>query len=388
MILENKNIKESITLKINSLVNKKIKNGEKIYNFSIGEPVIKNDPGIIEAVYKKLKNTRVSYPPAAGLVDLISLSDKWFNNDYKGNYGPEETLITCGGKFGLYLTLQAIMDPQDEIIIISPYWVSYPEMIKIFNGTAKILKTKEEEDWKVDISELEKMINNKTKAIILNNASNPTGKLFSREELRDILKLSYEKGLFIISDEVYSGLVYDNEFISSAEFKEFKEKTIIIQSFTKNFAMSGWRVGLVFAPKNIIKILTALQSQSITNTSIVSQWAALEALKSSAKTTEQIKKAMQKRRDIFVNTFNNLFPDKIASPESSLYCFVNMKKLGLSNNNAEADEFALKLIDEAGIALTPGNDFGEKNYLRFSFGIEENDIISGLNALKKYCDNI
>jgi aspartate/methionine/tyrosine aminotransferase len=383
MLLYNDTIKESSTLKINSIANQKRNDGEKVYNFSIGEPVVDNNNFIVSGVCDALKNYRANYPPSAGIGELLNLSVGWMNKNYSCQYTVKETMITCGGKYGIVLALQALLDAGDEVIIISPYWVSYPEMIKIFNGIPKVCATKEENNWRVDVSELEKLTGKKTKAIIINNASNPTGHLFTREELGDILAYARTNNILVISDEVYSGLVYDdNRFISSGEFSEFKDNVIIIQSCSKNFGMTGWRVGMVFGPQEIIKCLSIIQSQSITNTSIVSQWAAVEAFRNAGAVTGEIRKIMQKRRDVFVNVFNGLFPGKIKQPQSSLYCFVKLENLGIIGKNA--DEFSEELIEKANIALTPGGGFGEENYVRFSFGIEENDIKDGLQALKQY----
>lgn len=383
MLLFNDKVKESSTLRINSVANKKKSAGEKVYNFSIGEPVVDNNELVNQSVIEALKGKRASYPPAAGLGELIGMSVDWINKNYNCKYTAKEAMITCGGKYGISLVLQAILDVGDEVIIISPYWVSYPEMVSIFGGVAKICKTREDKGWMVEVVELEKLTTSKTKAIIINNASNPTGHLFSHEELEGILKWSHEKGIFIISDEVYSGLVYDNKkFISSGIFEEYKEKLIIIQSCSKNFAMTGWRVGMVFGPQEIINCLVVLQSQSITNTSIVSQWAALEALQHADEITSDVRKIMQSRRDCFVNTFNELFPGKISAPQSALYGFVRLSDMGITGKNG--DELSMELIEKANVALTPGSGFGEDDYLRFSFGIGENDIKEGLMAIKNY----
>lgn len=385
MLLYDNKIKESSTLRINTVANNKTKLGEKVYNFSVGEPIIDNCKIIVDNVYDVLKRSRAGYPPSIGVSELIDLSVEWFNVNFNSCYNTSETMITCGGKYAISLTLQAILDPNDEVIIISPYWVSYPEMIKIFNGIPKIYKTYEENNWQVNIDELKKSINKNTKAIIINNASNPTGHVFSENELKGILKLAYDNDIFVISDEVYSGLVYDdNKFISSGKFKEFKDKVIVIQSCSKNFGMTGWRVGMIFASREIIGCLGVLQSQSITNTSIVSQWAAMEALRHAETITEEIKNTIQKRRDIFISTFNELFPVKIKAPQSSLYIFVRISNLGVFNK--KSDDLAMELIDKANIAITSGSGFGEDDYIRFSFGINEVDIVDGLNVLKNYLD--
>lgn len=387
MLLFNDDIKESATLKINSIANKKKNGGEKVFNFSIGEPVIDNNELIVTGVIEALNQKRAGYPPSVGVSELVNLSVEWLNRNYFCHYNTKEAMITCGGKYGIFLALQALLDHSDEVIIISPYWVSYPEMIKIFGGTTRVCRTREENGWKIEVSEIERLISEKTKAVIINNAGNPTGHLFEREELRDVLRLAHDKGIFVISDEVYSGLVYDNEkFISSGVFEEYKDKLIIIQSCSKNFGMTGWRVGMVFAPQEVIKCLLVLQSQSVTNTSIVSQWAAIAALHEADNITAGVRKIIQARRDCFVKTFNELFPKKIIAPQSSLYCFVKLSDLGVAGRNSE--ELSVELIEKANVALTPGGGFGEDDYVRFSFGISEDDIKGGLLALKNYLSSL
>ena len=386
MLLYNKNIQESSTLKINTIANKKKNLGETVYNFSVGEPVIDNSKIILDNVCGILKQNRAKYPPPVGVNELVDLAKEWFNNNFNCHYNNKEVMITCGGKYAISLSLQAVLDHNDEVIIISPYWVSYPEMIKIFGGQPKVLITSEEDSWYLDVSKLEKIINSKTKAIIINNGSNPTGHLFAQEELEKILECAHKHNLYIISDEVYSGLTFDdNVFISSGLYEKYKEKLIIVQSCSKNFGMTGWRVGMIFSSQEIIKCLTVLQSQSITNTSIVSQWAAIEAIRHAEGITEDIRKTIQKRRDVFVETFNELFPVKIKPPQSTLYAFVKVSNLGVVNK--KSDDFAEDLIDRANVAVTPGKDFGDDNYIRFSFGVSEDEIKKGLNVLKKFVDN-
>ncbi|MFA6486005.1 MAG: aminotransferase class I/II-fold pyridoxal phosphate-dependent enzyme [Candidatus Magasanikbacteria bacterium] len=386
MLLYSDNLKESSTLRINSIANQKKNNGEKVYNFSVGEPVIENHALIVEGVCNALKRNRTQYPPVAGINELLRLCADWMNTNYNCSYNSQETMVTCGGKYGIFLALQALLDVGDEVVIISPYWVSYPEMIKIFHGIPRVYTTKEESDWRVDAMELQKLINKKTKAIIINNASNPTGHIFSKQELVDILEMAHDQSIFVISDEVYSGLVYEyNQFISAGSFAEFKDKVIIIQSCSKNFGMTGWRVGMIFGPQEIVKCLAVIQSQSITNTSIVSQWAAITAIQNADTITGEVRKIVQGRRDVFVRVFNELFSEKIKAPQSSLYCFVSLKKMGVFGKNA--DEFSADLIEQANIALTSGGGFGDDNYVRFSFGISEAEIIDGLRVLKNFTEN-
>lgn len=378
-------IPESATVRINSLAQQKKLLGQRIFNLSAGEPIMKTTTAkyLEHDVLNAMKNGKTLYPPVAGLPELREKAANWMNANYDTSYSTQNTLVTCGGKFGIYLSLQALLDDGDEVIIISPYWVSYPSMVSLFGGKPVIVHTAEANGWKVEPANIASACTDKTKILILNNASNPTGVLYSKEELQEILKVAKEKNLIVISDEVYSGLTYDNKsYTSCASLEKDNGNLIVIQSCSKNFGMTGWRVGFVFGPENVIKMLTKIQGQSITGTSIISQYAAIAAIDQAETITTEVRKEMQSRRNFFTSTFNKLFHANLQQPQSSLYHFIPLSQLNAKNSNDI--EFCEKLLGERNIATVPGSAFGCAGYLRTSFGANENELEESLLALASY----
>lgn len=375
-------IKPSSTGVINDLVLKKKQAGERVYNLGVGEPLINMPAMIVEAAVKAMKAGDTHYSPVAGIPELRQAVCNWLNEFYSADYFANEVLVTCGGKYALYLAIQCLVNPGDEVIIIDPFWVSYKSMVELTGGAVKIVETNEKNDWKPMLEDIKLKINNKTKILILNNASNPTGCLYNHDELKKILHLAEENNFIVISDEVYSGLIYDGEFVSCGSFKECRDNVIVVQSCSKNFAMTGWRVGFVFGPEEVIKAMKTLQSQSITNTSTVSQWAAVTALQNANKIMPQINLAMKQRRDLFVRIFNKLFAKLIAAPVSALYCFVPLAKLGVQGETSV--EFCRRVLDEVNVVMVPGEAFGKEDYVRFSFGADKEEIIEALEVLANY----
>ncbi len=375
------NIPASSTVRMNSLALAKKAAGERVYNLSAGEPMVPAHPLILEAAKRALDEGRTHYPPVAGIPELRSAAVSWMAAFYQASYTPAQCLVTCGGKFGIYAVCQALLNPGDEVIIISPYWVSYPAMVQLFGGVPKIIPTEESNGWKANPQRLAAAISPATKLLILNNASNPTGALYTKEELRAIMALCAERGVTALSDEVYSGLVYDQkQFVSCGAFSEFKDHLIIIQSCSKHFALTGLRVGLVFAPEPLIKILANLQSQSTTGTASISQYAAVGAFKNAETIMPEVRNAMQKRRDVLLTALDEFFHVKLTPPPSGLYAFVSMSSLGVDSRDSV--KWCEQLIERGSIAAVPGASFGQEGYARFSFGAEEKELQEAVKALR------
>lgn len=316
-------IRPSATVTINSLAQAKKEKGERIFNLSAGEPLVETGHYFKNILDWVIEHRETHYPPVAGIPELRNESANWLNKTYDTNYTTANTLITCGGKFGIYLALQALLNPDDEVIIIAPYWVSYPSMVEIHKGKSVIIPTEEKNQWKTSPQAIQSACTSRTKLLILNNASNPTGVFYTKQELEKIVEVAQKNNLIILSDEVYSGMIYDNnKYTSFGSFKNYSDNIIVAQSCSKNFAMTGWRVGVVYAPEPLIKVMTKLQGQSITGTSIVSQFAALEAMKNAGVIMPEIQKEMQNRRDIFIDTFNQLFNSNLQKPAASFYAFI------------------------------------------------------------------
>lgn len=361
-----KNILPSPTVAINTLALQKKRAGEHIFNFAAGDPILPNHESIVKSALRITEKRYVPYPPIAGIPELRKAAADWVS------YPVEQALVTCGGKYALFAALQTLLEPDDEVLIPAPYWPSYPEIVRLFSGVPKIVPGQ----WKITPQDLQAHLTEKTKILIFNNACNPTGVLYSREEVREILAFSKRAGLMVLSDEVYSGLVYEGEFASCGDFPEYRDLVVIIQSCSKNFGMTGWRVGFAFGPKPLIDVMTALQGQCTTGTCFVSQWAAFGALEQASAVIAYVKGAMQSRRDLFVQTYNQLFPEKLASPPSSIYIWAPI---------AEKDSvaFCKRALQEANVAIVPGIAFGAEGYVRFAYSEVEQDIVHGLTALRK-----
>lgn len=371
-----KTIPPSATVTISAIAHQKTKAGIHIYNFAVGDPVFPNHPVIFQAISKVLEEGYVPYAPVAGLPELRKLVAEWMG----AGYTIDNTLVCCGGKYAIFASLEVLLEPGDEVLIPIPYWVSYPDMVGLFNGVPVTIPSTKETDWKITGADIEKHLTKKTKVLIFNNPSNPSGAVYTREEVADILKAAKKGGLMVIADEVYSDLVYDGvEFVSCAAFPEHKDHVLIVQSCSKNFGMAGWRVGFAIGPTDLIKAMTAVQGQSTTGTSIISQYAAIGALENRATVARYLREEMKKRRDFFVKTYNDLFDEPIDKPSAAIYVFV---KIG-----GDSVKLCEKILNEANVAIVPGVAFGMEGYARFSFSEEEEEILKGLQALRKFYDH-
>ncbi len=384
---EIKTLSDSPTVAINSIARQKMDTGIPIFNLSAGEPELSPHPLIVQAVEDALKQGKTLYPPVSGIPQLRNLASLWMNEHYACRFQSQECLVVNGGKFGIYLLLQLLLQKDDEVIFSSPYWVSYPAMTKLFGGKAVVIETIEEEGWKLTADMLKQVCTKKSKILILNNATNPTGTLYTQSELAALLLVASEQDILVISDEVYSGLVYeDNRFISCGAFKEHQDRVVVIQSCSKNLGMTGWRIGFVFAPTALINPLSSLVSQSTSGVTTISQWAALAALSEFATINNWIRLTMQARRDALLQALKEKFDVELSPPASSLYLFCSLKCLGVNESNSS--EFCIQALNTANVALVPGLAFGKEGYFRFSFGAKEQDLKRGIQALADFCKRV
>lgn len=376
-------IQASVTVTVNGLALKKRAAGERVFNLSAGEPMINTDSLILEAARKAMEEGYTHYTSVPGIPELRSAASAWMNRRYHSDFSSDQTLVSAGGKSAYHLAIQSLVEPGDEVIIIVPYWVSYSSIVELYGGVPIVAETKEFDDWKLSPEGLRKLCTGKTKLFIFNNASNPTGVLYTREELQALLAVAAERGIFVISDEVYGALVYDDhEFVSAASFSEYKDTVAVIQSVSKQFAMTGWRLGFAFGPEEFIKVLITLQGQDTTCASSISQYAALAAFENADEIIQVVRGRMLERRNVFVKTFNELFPEHIDPPLSSLYCFIPIRAFGLSETNSVA--FCERVLRETNVAMVPGAAFGTEGYVRCSFGDREEELMGGLQALHSF----
>ena len=372
----------SLTVTINTIAAQKRRKGEDVYNLSVGDPILPCHEKILQRAQQGMDTRQVNYPVVAGIHELRKLLVEWMNANHRSDYGIENTIVSCGGKFILYAASQALLEDGDEVLIPAPYWVSYPEIVKLFGGVPRILPANPLNGWKITGGDIRKNANARTRIILINNACNPTGVLYTREELSDILAACKEKDIIVISDEVYSNVVYDNNvFVSAASFPEYRDRLIIVQSFSKNFGMTGWRIGYAFAPPDFITIINNLQGQCTTGTSLVSQWAAIGAMENAPEVIAYVRNALDKRRGVFLETYQKLFGQTLERPQSAMYVFVPISHFGAKDNDSV--KFSEMVMDKANVAIVPGVAFGVEGYVRFSFTETEETIIKGLHKLKE-----
>jgi aspartate aminotransferase len=366
--------KPSATNTVNAEMNWLRKSGIRIYNFGSGDPAVPNHPAILKEVEKAVHEEEVSlYAPVGGLLELREEAAKWMNRRYGSHFEIDETIITCGGKFALLAALEVLLDPQEEVLFALPYWPSYPDIVHLAGGVPVPIAAHEKAHWKITPEDLRRHAGKKTRVFLFNNGCNPTGALYSSEEVAALLKTAQDLDLYVISDEVYSEIVYDGaKFISCAAFAEHRSRCVIVESCSKNFAMAGYRVGFAFAASEIIKNMIAVQSQSTTGTSHLSQRAALAALRNSSEAAALVCEAMDRRRKLFFRTYNELFGTSYKATPSALYFFVKIK--------GTCEE----ILKKAHVALVPGAAFGMEGYARFAFTESEEDIVNGLNALRSF----
>lgn len=363
--------KPSATNAINAEMQRMRAEGIRIYNFGSGDPMVPNHPAVLREVEKALRDHFSPYAPIGGLLQLRKMAAEWMNRRYASRFGVDQTIVTCGGKFALFAACQVLLEPGEEVLFAAPYWPSYPDIIRLAGGVPKPIAVDERTDWKLTPEALLHYAKSGARVFLFNNGCNPTGALYSFEEVASLLEAASKAGLHIISDEVYSEIVYDGaRYVSCASFPEYS--AVIIESCSKNFAMAGYRVGFGFAPTTIIQNMIAVQSQSTTGTSHISQWAALGALHHAEEAASLVRDAMDRRRKLFFEIYNELFHTSLKPVPSALYLFVALK------------ESCEEILHRAHVALVPGAAFGMKGYARFAFSENEAAIVEGLKALKSF----
>ena len=374
-------ISPSLTLEITSQAKALKRRGEDVINFAAGEPDFDTPEHICRAAHQAIREGRTRYTPAKGMPELIEAVREKFRRDNYLEYAPEEIVISCGAKHALHNAFQAICRPGDEVIIPSPYWVTYPEQVKLAGAEPIILNTREEDGFRLNRDELAAAITSRTKALIISSPANPTGAGFPPADLEFIAELALKSGFYLISDEVYEKLVFDGfEAISIASLSgEVRERTIVVNGVSKSYAMTGWRIGYLAAPANVAKAISNYQSHTTSNPSTISQYAALAALTGDQKCVEEMRKAFQERRDLMMERFHGLAGVTCVKPVGAFYTFPNISGLGMSSI-----ELARDLLEKARIAVVPGIAFGRNTNVRMSFADSRKNLEKGLKRLKDY----
>jgi len=382
-------IKPSPTLTIDAKAKAMKADGLDIVNFGVGEPDFDTPNNIKEAAIKAIREGFTKYTPVGGIDQLKDAVIEKFKRDNSLHYSRDEIIVSCGAKHSLYNIAQALFSPGDEVLIPSPYWVSYPEQVLLNDAIPVFIKTHESDFFMVKPDALESHITEKTKAIILNSPSNPTGLTYDKKNLEGIAEIVLRHGLYVISDEIYEKLTYDGfRHVSIASLdNSIKTKTIVVNGLSKSYAMTGWRIGFAAGPKEIIKAMTNIQSQSTSNPASIAQKAAVEALNGPQDFIKTMLAEFDKRRRFLVAELNSLPAVRCLTPRGAFYAFPNISKLyGMSGDNGKissSSDFALYLLEKANVALVHGAAFGDDNYIRLSYATSVQEIKKGVDRIRE-----
>ena len=361
-----------------------------VIGFAAGEPDFNTPDEIKEAGIAAIHNNNTRYTPAQGTVELRQAVCDRMKADCGVEYAPNQVVVASGAKHAVYIALRAIINPGDEVILPAPYWVSYIELIKIMGGVPVVVTATEEENFKLSADKLAAAITPKTKALILNNPSNPTGMMYSREELEVIADLCVRNDLYVIDDEIYYSLVYDNkEFVSLASLgEEIKERTILVNGVSKSYAMTGWRIGYACASEPIATVMANYVSHSTGSPCAVSQKAALAALTGSQEKVETMRQAFEARRNAMVEGMNAIPGVSCIMPEGAFYVMMNLRDiLGKTLHGVKvetADDFAALFLKKGLVAVVPGTGFGAPGFVRWSYAASMENIQEGLRRLRNF----
>lgn len=387
-------ISPSPTLAITAKANKMKAEGVNVIGFGAGEPDFDTPVNVKETAKKAIDNGFTKYTPTSGIKELKEIICKKFKDDNNLVYTPEEVLVSCGAKHSIFNIIMALCEDGDEVIIPSPYWVSYPEMVNLAGGKPVFIKTTKETGFKISPQQLEKAITPKTKLVILNSPSNPTGMVYNENELRALSKIIVRKGIYCISDEIYEKIIYDNEeHVSIASFgSDIKKLTLVVNGVSKSCSMTGWRIGYTAGQKEIIQAMSNLQDHSTSNPTSISQIASVEAIKSADENLKEMMAAFLKRRNHIVQRVNSIKGINCLNPQGAFYVFVDVsgilkKKLG---DKVIRDSFALteSLLESARVAVVPGAVFGEDNFIRLSYATSEKNISEGMNRIEEFINKL
>ena len=380
----------STTLAIDAKAKQMKAEGLNVVGFGTGEPDFDTPENIKEAAYAAIREGKTKYTPAAGIIPLRKAVAESLKRDLDLDYDYTQIVIASGAKHNLYVALCTLVNPGDEVILPAPYWVSYDEMIAMVGGVSVIVTAGEEQHFKITAEQLEAAVTDKTKAFILNNPSNPTGMLYSREELEALAAVCVKHDLYIIADEIYFKLLYDGRtFTSVASLgDDVKERTIIINGVSKSYAMTGWRIGYAAAPGNIAKTMSNFLSHSTGAPSTISQWAAVEAFNGPQETIEEMRKVFEERRNYIVSRMNQIEGVSCIMPEGAFYVMMNIEKLkgktlgGTVINTS--DDFAMAFLEKELVALVPCSGFGAPDFVRWTYATSMENIKEGLDRLERF----
>ena len=386
-----KRIKPSPTIAVTTKAREMRAAGKDVIGLGAGEPDFDTPDNIKEAAIEAIKKGDTKYTAVDGTPALKKAIVEKFKRENNLDYTTEQITVGTGGKQVLYNTFMATLNKGDEVIIPAPFWVSYPDMVLLAGGKPKIIKCEEKDGFKITASKLKKTINKKTKWIILNSPSNPTGAGYTKNEIEELGKvLLKNKKVFILSDDIYEHIKYDNfNFFTIAQIPKLKERTLTMNGVSKSYAMTGWRIGYAAGPKEIITAIRKIQSQSTSNPSSISQAAAVEALNGQQNFINERADAFKKRRDFVVKSLNNIKGINCLNPNGAFYVFPSCKGLLNKKTKLKSDtEFVSKLLDRSMVAVVQGSAFGLDGHFRISYATSMENLEKAMSRIKDFCENL
>ena len=387
-------IQPSITLSISAKAKAMKAKGEDVIGFGAGEPDFDTPSDIKEKAKEAIDKGFTKYTPASGLPQLKeAIADK-FKRDNDLVYQKDQIFVGCGAKHVIFEILFALVQKGDEVIIPAPFWVSYPEMVKLTQARSVFIPAKEKDNFKITAEALDRHITAKTKVIILNSPSNPTGAVYSKKELGSLAKVIKKRKIFCISDEIYEKLIYDGaEHISIASLSQsLKEKTIVVNGVSKTYSMTGWRIGYAAGPKEVIRIASNVQSHTTSNPASISQFASIQALKGPQEEVYRMRDEFKKRRDYLVDRVNSIKGISCRKPQGAFYSFVNISKALGKKIGAKTVEgsvaFCELLLEKEKVAAVPGIAFGDDSFIRISYATSMRNLEKGLDRIERFIGDL
>lgn len=381
-------VKPSATLAISAKAKQMRSEGKEVINFSAGEPDFDTPEYIKEAGIEAIKSGQTKYTPASGTIDLKNAVVEKYKREYSLDYNNKQVVISCGAKHSLYNLFQAIINPGDKVILPAPYWLTYIEQIRIAGGIPEVIDTTAN-NFKLTVDDMKSAVSSGPIALVLNSPSNPTGAVYSKDELEQIVNIAVDNNVLIISDEIYEAYLYDglNHVSPAAISDRAKENTVIINGISKTFSMTGWRIGYTIGSEEIISAISKLQSHSTSNPASISQAASIAAVNELKQELKVKLDTFEGRRDLMVNELKDIDHVEINKPQGSFYCFPLLKGYIGKEFNGKKIENSFDIVDylleNAGVAAVPGKVFGAENYIRLSFATDEESIKKGLNKIKE-----
>ena len=389
-----KKLAPSITLAITAKAKEMKAQGKDIIGFGAGEPDFNTPDNIIAACKKALDEGKTKYVPASGINELKDAIIDKFSRDNGLSYKREQVMISTGGKQCLSNALNALLNPMDEVLIAKPYWVSYPDLVHLADGVPVIVETDEKNDYKFTRENLLAALTEKSKVIIINSPNNPTGTVYSKEELMVLADFCKEHDLFIISDEIYEPLIYGEEkhYSIAALNEDAYKRTLVVNALSKAYAMTGWRLGYTAGPKDLIKIMSNIQSHTTSNSTSFVQYAAVEALNGDQSFIPELNKEFRSRRDYMIERAENVEGLKYIYPKGAFYLMLDIRAfIGKTYKGAVIENslaFADQLLTDYNVAIIPGSGFGLEGFVRLSYAINKDSIGKGFDRIEEFLSQL